>query len=127
MGADRFVYWTTDRKPTWAEIRMVTEDFLGEMATTIAEPGDGKLNVLFVTLVGKHSHPLRRIDGTSPALSEYLRQPQEPGWEGRYLEVWEHNDSVNIETRRQDEVTMRIADGLAGVFARFWDGKLEAG
>lgn len=128
MGADRFVYWQDGKRPTHQEIRHVVEDYLGEMAVEYEEEPEMVRRLphpIFVTLVGKHSHPLKRVREAMAIPGVVM--DQEPGWEGRYLEVWIHQDSVNIETRMQDEITMRIADGLAQVFARFWGGKLEQG
>jgi len=118
VASDRFVNWTT-RKPTREEVQLVIEDYLGEMASEIRWERDR----FFVTLVGKHSHPLRRIEGASPILT---REP-DPGWEGRYMEIWPDPDGncLDVMTRQQDELTNRIADGLAQLFARFWEGKLD--
>lgn len=125
MGADRFVYWN-EQKPTWEEIRMVTEDYLGDMLETIeTDENKSEPRALFVTLTGRWSHPLRRMAEATDAVKQFASEPREPGWEGRYLEVWQHVDGVNVETRMQDEITCRIADGLAGVFARFWEGRLD--
>lgn len=34
-------------------------------------------------------------------------------------------NNIDVITRRQDEVTMRIADGFAKLVARYWQGQLE--
>jgi len=115
MAADRFVLWKSE-KPTQEEIQFVLEDFLGEVATEIRWDTDR----FFVTLVGKYSHPLKRVV-TSPI----ARRDIEPGWDGRHLEVIVGKADLDVLTRRQDEFTMRVADGLADVFARFWAGELE--
>ena len=116
MASDRFVNWK-DKKPTQEEVERVLQDYFHEAATEIVWKEDRFL----VTLVGKNSYPLTRISGGAP-----ICIPDE-GWEGRYMEVWLGEDSLDVLTRRQDEFTMRVADGLAALFARFWQGKLEMG
>jgi len=121
MASDVFVRWKTTKRPTRDEAEKVIQDFLGEVATEI----EWKIDRFFVTLVGKWSHPLVRV--VQPAMQDVLKNmyPKEDGWEGRYLEVWLGDDSLDVLTRRQDEFTHACQDGLAAVFARFWEGEVE--
>jgi len=114
MAYDRYVRWG-GKKPTRQEAQLVLEDFFAETATEIRWVKDR----FFVTLVGKHSNPLQRV-----AVSPLVKLEPEPGWEGRHLEVWLGDDSLDVMTRQQDEFTNRVADGLAALFARYWEGKL---
>lgn len=116
MASDRFVNWKGGKKPTREEVKWVVEDFLGEVAKEVTWSRDR----FFVTLVGKHSDPLKRVVD-----SPLTRLEPEPGWEGRHLEVVLSKCNLDVLTRRQDEFTMRVADGLAKVFARYWEGELE--
>lgn len=124
MSADNFVWWKKGKdakKPTRAEAELVIKDFFG--AAMLKECRWGK-DRFFVTLIGDWSQPLthvvskelrKRIEATAP----------EPGWEGRHLEVWLGDDSLDVMTRMQDEFTHVCARGLAAVFARYWHGRLE--
>ena len=87
------------KKPTRAEAKLVIKDFFG--AAMLKECRWGK-DRFFVTLIGDWSQPLthvvskelrKRIEATAP----------EPGWEGRHLEVWLGDDSLDVMTRMQDE------------------------
>jgi hypothetical protein len=91
------------------------EDYLGEVATEIRWGQDR----FFITLVGKHSHPFKRI--LTPAPYE-----PEPEFNGRHIEVWVAKDCLDVLTRQQDEFTSGVADGLAAAFVRFWEGELDA-
>jgi hypothetical protein len=121
MASDVFVRWKTTKRPTREEAEKVIQDFLGEVATEI----EWKKDRFFVTLIGKWSHPLVRV--VEPAMQDVIKNmyPKEEGWEGRYLEVWLGDDSLDVMTRRQDEFTHACQDGLAAVFARFWEGEIE--
>lgn len=43
----------------------------------------------------------------------------------RFVEVWRSERSVAITTRRADEYTSAVAEGIAAFVARRWDGKRE--
>lgn len=119
MAADVFVRWKTKKRPTREEAEKVIQDFFGDVATEIKWEKDR----FFVTLIGKWSHPLVRVAENA----EFLKRmyPKEPGWEGRYMEVWLGDDSLDVMTRQQDEFTHACQDGLAAVFARYWEGEVE--
>jgi hypothetical protein len=116
MATDRTVYWDT-RKPDRREVEVVIRDFLGSV-------GDVRWNDdcsrWLVTLPGTPSWPLARITpiGHRPGLA-----PEE-----RWFEVWEDDERtyLSVITRQQDEFTAALADRLAEVFARYWQGRRGA-
>jgi hypothetical protein len=114
VACDRFVSWNTERRPTREEVASVIVDFCGGAATEVKWERDR----FFVLLVGTTSAPLKRIPGVAPLVAS------DDGGE-RWLEVWFDDESLDVLTRHQDEFTHAVALGLAKVFARFWDGKLE--
>lgn len=116
MAYDRFVNWT-DKRPTRKEVQHVLEDYFAEAATKIAWSKDR----FFIDLVGTHTNPLRRMKDAH----ESARLDPEPGHEGRLIEVWLSKTSLDVMTRHGDEFTNRVADGLAKLFARFWQAELE--
>lgn len=120
MAADVFVQWKTAKKPTREEAEKVIQDFFGGAATEIRWDNDR----FFITLVGKWSHPLSRVvdEDIHQTLKGMERTLPD---EGRYLEVWLGSGSLDVISRRQDEFVHACQDGLAAVFARFWDGKIE--
>lgn len=117
MASDTVVHWK-NKRPKREEAEAVIQKFFDGAATEIRWEKDR----FFVTLIGKWSHPLSGV-----LESEDLRPlpPTDPGWEGRYLEVWLSKGSLDVITRQQDEFTNNCARGLAKVFARFWEGELE--
>ena len=128
MACDRFVRWPEgSRRPTAEEVRLVVEDYLGGYAERVDDDGRspvGAIEAFFVAWTsGRQSHPLRRIVGASPSA---LIEP-EAGFEARCIEVWVHDDCVDVLTRHQDAATNALARGLAAVLAGYWAGKLEEG
>lgn len=111
MAQDRFVNWKS-KGPTRKETRQVLEDFFAEAATKI----EWRKGRFFVHLVGTHSNPTKRMRGLTDC-------PQQP--EGRYIEVWLSRTSLDIITRHGDEFTNSLAEGLAKLFSRLWQGELE--
>lgn len=117
VASDRIIYWKNKKKPTRKEVQRVIEDYFSDVLTKCEWSQDR----FFLNLVGQNTHPLRRMPGTT----DIVRLAPEPGWEGRHIEVVIGQGNLDVLTRRQDEFTMRAADGLAAVFARFWEGTLE--
>lgn len=115
MAYDRIIQFS--KAPAREEVRLVIEDFLSDAASEIQWDRDR----FFVTLIGKNTHPLKRI----PEAHWTARAEPEPGHEGRHLEVWVTDTCVDVITRSQDEYTHAVAEGLAKVLARFWQGKRE--
>lgn len=119
MGTDRFVYWNK-RRPKREEVQHVITDYLGGFLDDMRwEKHDARRGVFFITLEGWHSDPLHHIKGA-------YRIPQMPGSDGRrYLEVVVDPKYVDVVTRLGDEATCALAEGLAAVFARFWEGRRD--
>lgn len=118
MALDRNITWPADSAnlPTVADIGKVCEDFTLGIATRVSWDG-GRW---FIDLPGTCTHPLRRI--TTPP-------PYEEPDRNRWIEVWmgivDGRVIVDVMTRQHDAVTNAIADGLAEVIARWWQGTRE--
>ena len=127
MASDVFVRWKDGKRPTEEEVANVIRDFFSDVLTEIV----WKKDRFFLTLVGKNSHPLRRVglghQGLEPKHLPpvWVLSEPEPGFEERHMEVWLSEDCLDVLTRRQDEFTHACQDGLAKVFARFWQGEIE--
>lgn len=119
MALDRFVYFRRAKKPTKKELRLVLDDFFGGATTEIKWDRDR----FFVTLVGRHTNALRRMED----VPDFVRREPDPGFEGRHLEVWIGSDCIDVMTRQADEFTNALAEGFAKLVARFWHGDLEQG
>jgi len=113
MALDRFVNFDK-RRPTKEETGLVLRDFFGPDAGTVEWKGDR----FFVTLPGKSSFPFA-------SLPDALRDPFAGGDRERWIEVYVTKSQFDVITRQHDEYTNVIAEGLAQMFARYWDGKLE--
>ena len=74
-----------------------------------------------VSLVGNKSWPFRRLAPDAPYAASY----EEEAKESRWIEVYLAKDNIDVITRRQDEATMRLADGFAKLTTRYWKGRLE--
>jgi hypothetical protein len=118
MASDVFVHWTTDDRPSREQVEMVIRDFFGDAATEI----HWDANRFFVTLVGKWSRALARVVNED---AREMLAALAPESGGRYLEVFIHEDAVDIITRHQDDFTHACQAGLAAVFARRWKGRIE--
>lgn len=105
--------------PTAEELRRVCEDYFGDMATEVrVVGGEGHApQRVEVELRGVTSvHP--RIDGVG-SLAPTAGSP-------RRVVVWRHNDgAVDVLTRFQDAAVNAMADGLADVIARWWQGERD--
>lgn len=115
MAQDRFVYWGKTKKPTNKQVEIVCTCYFGSGASDIqVSPKEKRITI---TLFGEISHPLRLIKGAMPwPPSEYIT---------RYIEVYIDTKYVDIITRQQDEYTNALAEGLADIFARFWEGRRD--
>jgi hypothetical protein len=116
MALDRFVYWKTKRRPTRDEIGTVVEDFFKGFGAEI----EWRTDRYFIKLPGEITHPFDRIVGAR-------KHPAELTDAERWIEVWPDPDDacIDVMTRQQDEVTNVLAEGLAQLFARFWDGRRD--
>lgn len=114
MSRDRFIHWRTKHRPTQSEVELVCTDYLGGLGHVEwrDEHVDG-VSRFFLSLVGEGSHPFQRIG----AGRTHLHRAD------RWIEVIpDGSASFDVLTREQDAVTNAIADGLAAVFAKHWDG-----
>lgn len=114
MALDRFVNFK-ERRPSKEEVGLVLRDFFGPDAAKI-EWDNGRY---FVTLPGKNSFPFASLPDAlrDPFAGEEARE--------RWIEVYVAKDQFDVITRSHDEYTNVIAEGLARMFARYWDGELE--
>jgi hypothetical protein len=115
MSRDRFIRWRTRQCPTRSEVEIVCIDYLGGLGQVAwLDHADG-VPRFFLSLVGESSHPLQRIGARRTNIHRA----------DRWIEVIpDGSASFDILTREQDAVTNAIADGLAAVFARHWDGEV---
>jgi len=116
MAWDRFIH-KCQKKPTKRVLRIAAEDYLGDLLQEIRWMGDRWI----VTIKGERSHPFKRL--VDPKILFLDQEPKD----GRWFEIWVKGKTVDIITRRQDELTNNIASGFARLVARFWEGKLEEG
>lgn len=118
MSCDRFVRFKRGKRPSRKDVGRALEDYLG---TIMVENkwGGGRWTAL---LIGTKSWPFRRLE---PEDSVSAKAAAEEATEERWIEVFLHRDGIDVITRRQDELTMRIADGFAKLAARYWQGRLE--
>lgn len=116
MSLDRFIYFT-DKKPTFAELTMVAEDYVSGLGGTIEAQGSR----LIVSLPGHCSHPLRRIVPDLISVHVFDEDPS-PRW----FEVFLHDEgTVDVITRSHDDLTNGIAERYASIIARWWNGNRD--
>lgn len=113
MALDRFVYWK-ERCPTFQEVQHVLEDFFNG-AAEVRRSTDRWI----CTLPGAPQSPLHRVDRL------LVEAPDAHADGERWIEVFMHEDSLDIITRMADEYTNALAEGLARIFARYWQGKYQ--
>jgi hypothetical protein len=117
MSIDYVVYWK-DKKPSKEQIWLVAEDFFGGIAK-VSWDSDRFL----VTLPGKVTNPFVRI---SPWLAEEESAKLKAGLARteRFLELYQDDERTYLAVivRQQDDFVMSLAEGLAMVFCRFWQG-----
>lgn len=122
MACDRFVRFPKGKRPSKEDVGKALEDFLGAFMVS-NKWGGGRWTA---TLVGTKSWPLRRIyDQSCETLRVMAAAHEEETSESRWIEVFLHRNTIDVITRRQDEATMRLADGFAQLAARYWRGQLE--
>lgn len=120
MALDRTIYWSvwtpSSRRPTLRALRLVCEDYVRGMGARVMFEGDR----FYIALPGTQCHPLRRVADPPP-----YEEPERERW----IEVWKGRVGdrviVDVMTRMADPVTNAIAEGLAGVIARWWRGTRE--
>ncbi len=120
MAYDRFVYFEKGKTPKRDDVGKVLEDYLG--ALLIGK--EWKRDRWLALLVGKKSWPFRQVEDTSSAMAQAA---VEEAKEERWIEVIVTRGSIDVLTRRQDELVNNVADGFAKLVARYWQGRLEMG
>lgn len=124
MSLDRFVRWQTELRPTREELQLVLEDYLGGA-------GEARWDTdrFFVTLTGLRSEAYRRCAHVTEVVRAYaehtLREP--PANRIRWIELYLHEDSIDVITRCADDFTNAVAERLAEICAAYWDGKVDGG
>lgn len=112
MAADRFIWFKGDAKvPPKKDIESVLTNFFGEAAKV--EWVDGRF---YATLQGKPTQPFAGL-----GLTGRLFPPDMERW----IEVYVAKDNIDVITRQADTYTNVLADGVAKLFAHFWQGELE--
>lgn len=117
MALDRFIRFG-DRRPTREQTELVLRNFIGDAGRVFWEGGR-----FFVQLAGKNSFPFKGIEG----VPEHMQSDDRYHPDGRWIEVYIGTTQFDVITREHDEYTNVVADGIAAMFARFWDGELEPG
>jgi len=117
MASDRFVYFDKGKRPSKEDVKKALVDYLGATMTNI-KWRSGRWTA---QLVGSKSWPFRRLEPDSRLAPAYEEEAKEDRW----IEVFFHRNSIDVLTRRQDELTNNIARGFAQLLARYWQGRLE--
>jgi len=112
MALDRFITFPKGKKPKKKQIELVVRNFFGEAATI-----EWDQDRWTVSLPGK---PTWTFEGIEPDMIARVRNTE------RWIEVYP-TGTLDIITRRADEYTNTLAQGLAEVFARYWEGELDDG
>lgn len=123
MSYDRFIRWQSELRPTQAEVLLLIQDYFGE-ALVSADWKGSRWNVL---LHGRKSVAVRNLPGCPPSIRAVAEEEKD---DERFLEVFFDEQTANhfsIITRHADEYTGAVAEGLAQLIARLWNGKVEQG
>lgn len=115
MAIDRFVRWGHATRPTFDELKMTLEDYLGEACKALHVDGS-RITAL---LVGAPRFPFRRHPGFEK-YKDAVEQRDE-----RWFEVFVAPDHIDVITRQTDEFTNVVAQGFAELCRRCWHGKLD--
>ncbi len=118
MACDRFINFDKGKVPSKEDVGKALEDYLGALMVSNEWGG----NRWTATLIGTKSWPFRRLEPEEVICAKVAAKEAD---EERWIEVYIAKDNIDVITRRQDEVTMRIADGFAKLVARYWQGRLE--
>lgn len=116
MATDRFVRFSNalfSCPETAAMLAGVLEDYIRGLGS-VSKDSSGRL---YASLQGPSTSPLARTPSASPPSVLH---------EERWFEVIVEENSLDILTRAQDQVTCVIADGFADLCAQFWSGVREA-
>jgi hypothetical protein len=131
MGRDHFVYWN-DEKPTKDDIERVIVQFFGpDILKKLTHSGKR----FYVTLAGRWTNAVVGVrpvmEGHKKPFGAFTHGDGAPTPEElddaytRCLEVFVHEDSIDIITRHADDFTNACARGLAYTFKCWWNGRTE--
>jgi len=120
MALDRFVRFKKDRRPKRDDVERLLRNFFGEGATTSIDWEGGRF---YVTLPGHLTFPFAGLT------EETTNMELATQWDdrGRWIEVYVARTNVDVITRGMDEYTNALADHIAEMLARFWNGELDDG
>lgn len=112
MALDRFVHFK-DRKPTEKQVELVVRNYFGDCGTV-----EWSHDRWIISLPGTPTWTFEGIEKDSRASTRN---------DERWIEVHHGDDSVDVVTRHQDDLTNALAAGLANAFARYWNGEVDDG
>lgn len=107
MACDRFIFFNKSPRPSSDNISMLLNNFMG-CAGSITRESDRFL----ISLPGINTNALLNISS--------VVKPSERT--ERYIEVIEGSDYWDIVTRQHDEFTNALAQELANIIAKYWNG-----
>jgi hypothetical protein len=107
MSADRYINWA-GTKPTKDEIMETLVNFLGGVGTVSFSNGR-----FIIDLPGSPTAALKGLDPKGPL----------PASDKRWVEIFMHEDSLDIMTRQGDDFANALAERLADIFAHQWKGE----
>lgn len=127
MSADRFVRWKPDApRPTRQELQFLLEDYTRGIATSVSWNAEQRR--FYVVLPGRPSWPFMRIGCVSDVEKRSYAEETAQGryrWIEVYFAEGVPDEPLDVITRRGDEITNAIADRIAEIVARFWEGRIE--
>jgi hypothetical protein len=125
MPVDRMIFYESPG-PTREQVHQVLLDFLGGVGEAgVGLGGESAVkwdhDRFYVRLPGRNTWALRRIFPDSPRA--LYTHPE------RWIEVWMSDGAapgvIDVMTREQDYFTMALAEGIAVVLAKPFDGVRE--
>jgi hypothetical protein len=134
MSLDRFVRWEGEA-PTREGLELVLKDYMGESGVVRWDESSGRFWITFARTGGgwypgekpeaRHSDAHRRVGLATDAQRAYAIECYND--DIRSIEVFVHEDSVDVITRCADDFTNGVAARLAEVLARLFRGIVETG
>jgi len=117
MARDRFIWFKGEHKvPSKDDVQSVLTHFIGEAGTVEWRKDQSRF---YMVLQGDPSWPFTDMD-----LGVHNPHGEDKG-RSRWIEVYMGKDNIDVMTRMMDEYTNTVADGVAKMIARFWQGQLE--
>jgi len=113
MALDRFIRFPKHR-PSRENTERVLKNFLGE-AGRVEWREDQRS--FYISLPGSPGFPFEGISDI-PQMGRYSGNE-------RWIEIFYDAEQFDVITRQQDEFTNVVANGIAQMFARYWEGDVE--